>query len=144
MGLLSSLTWTGIAVILFLYLAAYGIALVLYRLYFHPLADFPGSVMARSTFLYEFYHTYFREGSYIRLGRATQLYLGPVVRITPDELHVDDPTFYNTVFVSSCARKTENYPRASEGTGFEGRLHEQLRKPMLTRRIRHGCHLQIP
>jgi hypothetical protein len=43
-----------------------------------------------------------------------------VVRITPDELHIDDPTFYHSVFVSSAVRKTENYPRASHGTGFEG------------------------
>ncbi len=49
------------------------------------------------------------------------LYLtGPIVRVTPDELHVSEAWFYRKLFVSAAVRKTELYPRFGEGTGFEG------------------------
>jgi hypothetical protein len=46
--------------------------------------------------------------------------LGPVVRVTPDEIHVMDATAYQNLFVTGAVRKTEAYPRFSSGTGFEG------------------------
>ncbi|KAE9371229.1 cytochrome P450 [Stipitochalara longipes BDJ] len=119
MGLLSALSFGDIVMALFLFSTAYTAALVSYRLYFHPLAKFPGSVLARSTFLYEFGHTYFGKGTYYLKVKEMHRKYGPVVRITPDELHVDDPSFFHTLFVHHATRKTENYPRASDGTGFE-------------------------
>jgi hypothetical protein len=147
MALLSSLSWSGLAAILSLSSILYAVGLVLYRLWLHPLAKLPGSLLARSTFWYEFYHTYFGQGTYylrvnemhIKYGmdqrfhsaRKPNLYVGPVIRITPDELHVNDPAFYHTLFVSSAVRKTENYPRASDGTGFEGKIYESLLQSLL-------------
>jgi hypothetical protein len=46
--------------------------------------------------------------------------LSPVVRVTPDEIHVMDSAAYQTLFVTGAVRKTEAYPRFSSGTGFEG------------------------
>lgn len=42
------------------------------------------------------------------------------MRITPTELHIRDPRFYNQMFVSGSVRKTDSYNRFTQGTGFEG------------------------
>lgn len=56
-------------------LALYCIAKIIYRLYFHPLAKFPGPRIAAATHLYEVYWDYFRKGQYIfQIERMHQKY----------------------------------------------------------------------
>jgi len=64
MALFSSMTWADLAVIFLLSALTYYVALIVYRLWFHPIADFPGPFLARTTFWYEFYYSYVRVGAY--------------------------------------------------------------------------------
>lgn len=50
---------------------------------------------------------------------------GPIVRVTPHELHISEPEFYGKLFVTGAVRKSDTYPRFSRGTGFEGIFSEQ-------------------
>ncbi|KAL5336253.1 cytochrome P450 [Aspergillus crustosus] len=57
---------------------------VIYRLFFHPLAKVPGPIFARATFLYATW--------YNLLGaRFISTLSCPIVRITPNEIHLSDP-----------------------------------------------------
>ncbi|KAJ6151115.1 Cytochrome P450 [Penicillium chermesinum] len=44
---------------------------------------------------------------------------GPIIRVTPDEIHISDPLFYHELFVPFNVRRTNAYTRYAQGTGFE-------------------------
>lgn len=51
--------------VLFLAFALYRLSKVIYNLYFHPLAKFPGPKLAAASHLYEFYWSVIRDGEFI-------------------------------------------------------------------------------
>ncbi|KAL4901620.1 hypothetical protein BDW74DRAFT_170074 [Aspergillus multicolor] len=125
--------YLGLALVL-----VYNISLIIYRLYFSPLAKFPGSKLAAATVWYEFYYDYWKNGKYIfEIERMHKVY-GPIIRVTPDELSIHDPSFYNEIYVTESKRRTNYYDLYCNGIDFEGAhiltvdhaLHRKRRKPM--------------
>ncbi|PWY68620.1 putative cytochrome P450 [Aspergillus heteromorphus CBS 117.55] len=110
----------GIYGLLSVVLAVYTLALVVYRLYLHPLARFPGPKLAAATGWYEFYHDVIRGGMYIHEVKRMHREYGPIIRINPYEIVINDPDFYNTVYVASNTRRTEKWTTL-QGTGLSGK-----------------------
>ncbi|KAJ5945624.1 cytochrome P450 [Penicillium verhagenii] len=75
-------------------------AFVVSRLYLHPLSKFPGPRIAALTRWYEFYHDVVLDGTYVKYYPKLHQKYGPIVRIAPNHLHVNDPEFYKEVFKS--------------------------------------------
>ncbi|KAI0205605.1 cytochrome P450 [Astrocystis sublimbata] len=112
--------------------------MVFYHLYLSPLAKFPGSKIAAATGWYEFYYDYWRNGQYtFKIKQMHEIY-GPIIRVTPYELSIDDPQFYNDLYVTESRRRTDNYDTFCKGIDFEGShlltknhdLHRRRRKPL--------------
>ncbi|KAJ5248559.1 benzoate 4-monooxygenase cytochrome P450 [Penicillium chermesinum] len=89
------------------------VALLAYRLYFHPLAHIPGPPLAKVTYLYEWYYDLYQSGQFTFQLRALHR---PVIRINPDEVHIDDPDFFDQVFNQTNGR-AEKPPRVAEAFG---------------------------
>nr|POE75179.1 nonribosomal peptide synthetase sirp [Quercus suber]POE94740.1 nonribosomal peptide synthetase sirp [Quercus suber] len=91
---------------------AYLILLATYRLVFHPLAKYPGRKLAALTVWYEFYYDGIKRGRYtFEIQRMHEKY-GPVVRISPDELHVNEPSFIDELYAGA-GKKRDKYPYSS-------------------------------
>jgi len=84
----------------------YWIIKVIYRLYFHPLAKFPGPKLAGATYLYELYYDlYPHKLRYLwQIEKLHQQY-GAIVRINPAHLHINDPDFLDDIYASSNKHK---------------------------------------
>lgn len=78
---------------------ALGVVQSFYQLAFHPLAKFPGPKFAALSRLYEFYYHIIVGGGWedqIRYIHTS--YNSPIVRIGPNEVHVNDPEYYDSIF----------------------------------------------
>ncbi|KIV95977.1 hypothetical protein PV10_03563 [Exophiala mesophila] len=76
-GLLSYILWT-----------------VVYRRFFHPLAHIPGPFLPAVTMLYQ---SFYNGRYYLEIARMHEKY-GPVVRITPEEIHLSDADNYDKIY----------------------------------------------
>lgn len=111
--MLVAITWLGLS-LAFIF---YSVSLVVYRLYFHPLSKFPGPKFAAATSWYEaYYDLAVRPGGqfFHQMKRLHQQYgkghpqpflmpkltevPGPVVRVNPHEIHVEDSTWVDTLY----------------------------------------------
>ncbi|MCJ1399409.1 hypothetical protein MMC11_002611 [Xylographa trunciseda] len=73
-------------------------AVAVYRLFFHPLAKFPGPKLAAVTRWYEAYYDVCLNGQYeFKIAELHKEY-GPIVRISPAELHINDSSFFNEIY----------------------------------------------
>ncbi|KAI1174876.1 trichodiene oxygenase [Nemania sp. FL0916] len=78
--------------------AVYVLTIVFYRLFLHPLAKFPGPRLAAATRGFEAYYDVVCNGQYtFKIAELHRRY-GPIVRISPFELHINDPQFYDTLY----------------------------------------------
>ncbi|EFQ97138.1 hypothetical protein MGYG_00181 [Nannizzia gypsea CBS 118893] len=95
----------------------YLISLAVYRLFLHPLAGYPGRKLAALSVWYEFFYDGIQKGRYtFEIQRMHEEY-GPIVRISPDELHVNDPGFISELYAGPGKRR-DKYPYYSTQFGL--------------------------
>ena len=96
----------GLVAISILSYCLYGAVL---RLYLSPVASVPGPKLAIVSFWYEFYYDVVCQGRYTWKIAELHKQYGPIIRINPFEVHIDDPDFYDEVYVVGSKRKSEQW-----------------------------------
>ncbi|KAG9230255.1 cytochrome P450 [Amylocarpus encephaloides] len=107
------------AIIIISFTCVFSFIKIIYRMSWHPLANIPGPKFAAATRLYGAYHDLLTEGSLVRRVAKLHAKYGPVVRISPNEVHVNDLGSYNKIFRvgSDFHKKWDFYnARAIEGS----------------------------
>ncbi|XDG06281.1 hypothetical protein ABKA04_005896 [Annulohypoxylon sp. FPYF3050] len=88
------LSWPRLGMIVVLYFAT----LAFYRLFLHPLSRFPGPKLAAISRWYEAYYDVIQNGQYtFKIAELHKIY-GPIIRISPHELHINDPAFVDQLY----------------------------------------------
>lgn len=109
---------------------SYLIVTAIWRLYFHPLARFPGPKLAAVSYWYELYFDVVKSGKYLwELERLHGIY-GPIIRISPDVLQIRDPDFFDVLYAGGGAKR-DRRPKAMKGKGHA---------TALTATIEHDVH----
>ncbi|KAF2730915.1 benzoate 4-monooxygenase cytochrome P450 [Polyplosphaeria fusca] len=86
----------------------YVICNAIYNLYFHPLAGFPGPWWAHVSTLHEFYYDVVQGGLYTKVIHQMHEKYGPIVRITPRELHISDATYFHEIYTGPSRLRTKD------------------------------------
>lgn len=104
--------------------AIYLITKVIYRLYLHPLSRFPSPRLAAATYLYGAYYDVVEEAQFVFKLNALHDKYGPVVRISPGEIHVRDSAFFEALHPGPGGRRThrDKWHRANRANGAPGSL----------------------
>ncbi|XP_014550458.1 hypothetical protein COCVIDRAFT_43024 [Bipolaris victoriae FI3] len=107
----------------------------IYNLFFHPLRKIPGPWMAAMTPLPDFWHDAVRRGNYIWEIQKMHRKYGPIVRINPNEVHIDDPSYYQNIYVGG-TQKVEKDPSTVAGFGIPASVAATI--PHALHRSRRG------
>ncbi|PQE25325.1 Trichodiene oxygenase protein [Rutstroemia sp. NJR-2017a BBW] len=117
MAILFSLLWLqNITAAVIVYFGS----LAFYRLFLHPLARFPGPKLAAITRYYETYYDIVKNGQYTFKIIEMHKKYGPTVRISPYELHVADPAFFEKLYRQD--ERWNKYSWALNGFSAEGAI----------------------
>ena len=131
------------------------------RAYFHPLSKFPGPRLAGLSRWYEFYYDVIKSGSFTKklpalhqkygkfmssIARSKCSYadgfVGAIVRIQPEHLHVNDPEFYREyvlVFQSPTSSK-----RGSANVSAESSIISRITSKLPTIIVALACQHRCP
>ncbi|KAK1723386.1 cytochrome P450 monooxygenase [Colletotrichum acutatum] len=89
---------------LFFIWTGYVVLRCIYNFYFHPLSKIPGPWLAAMTPLCDFWYDAVKNGNYLWEIQKMHEKYGPIVRINPNEVHIDDPEYYQNVYVGGTHR----------------------------------------
>ncbi|KAF2164366.1 hypothetical protein M409DRAFT_25245 [Zasmidium cellare ATCC 36951] len=104
-------------------LTLYLLTLALYRLYLHPLSRFPGPTLAALTYLYEIHHDVFTtpNGQFATHLNTLHARYGPIIRCSPDEIHVQDSAWFDTL-IGGPGHVRDKWAKANRANGSPGSL----------------------
>ncbi|KAI1661842.1 cytochrome P450 [Daldinia decipiens] len=110
----------------------YVVGLVIYRLFFHPLAKYPGPVIAKITDAYQLYHAW-KGDRHLEFWRLHEKY-GKVVRFGPNSVSFNSNTALKDIYgFKSNVRKAEFYdafvhPASNTHNTRDKALHARKRR----------------
>ncbi|KAI0436938.1 cytochrome P450 [Xylaria telfairii] len=114
-------------------LIIYVTSLTISRLFLSPLSAIPGPKLAALTYWYEFYFDGYLGGKYVFKIKELHEKYGPIVRINPHHVHVNDINFYDTIYAAGGTKHPRNKIRwlavdtDSMFDTFDATLHRKRR-----------------
>ncbi|EPS29689.1 hypothetical protein POX_b03289 [Penicillium oxalicum] len=118
------------------------LVIAIYRLHVHPLSNVPGPRLAALTGLYEVFCVAWCSESYDEeIDRMHRAY-GPIIRIAPDEIHIQDH-FYGSRSPDLWVKS----PQHHESNGSSSRWHSRARGQSYEKRffgnVQYSLHAKI-
>ncbi|KAF2257737.1 cytochrome P450 [Lojkania enalia] len=122
--------------LIFLSLVIIYAVLCLYRLFISPISRFPGPKLAALSWWYEFYFDVVKHGQFFKETERLHTVYGPIVRINPDEIHINDPDWYNELYTSAARPRDKSSWYIGRGAGDSAfgtvpHNHHRLRRSVL-------------
>ena len=116
----------------------YFVSTTIYNLCLSPISKIPGPKLAAATWWYEYYYDVVKYGKYVFKVMDMHKEYGPIVRISPYEVHISDPDFYDTLYASSSTNRKDRWSFYTNGLGLpvstlgtvEYNLHRRRRAAM--------------
>jgi hypothetical protein len=95
--------------LLFALTVVYIFGLAVFRLYFHRISHIPGPKLAALTYYYQTYYELFPyQGQFVFKCEELHKKYGPIIRIGPDEVHINDHRFYTELYGSALHRRNKS------------------------------------